>query len=228
MNLFNYESKFIQMLNMLADMIILNLLYLLCCIPVFTIGAAQAGLYTGLRVLVDKENDEYCYKAFFRGFANGFKKITLLWIAFLGIMALLVWSLLMIYSYRFEGSGPAIWISFIAIVILCIYISVLISFHSKFDCTAKQLIKNAWFTMLGHPLRSILLGLLVWLPAFFFAAEPYTFMRLTLILITLYYSIAFLFGNTIMNKHYKHLEQLFFPAEEAEETEESEDEDPEE
>lgn len=224
MNLFNYESKFIQILNMFADMVILNLLYLLCCIPVFTIGAAQAGLYTALRVLVDKENDEYCYKAFFRGFANGFKKISLLWMGFLAVIAALVWSLLMIQGYKFEGSGPAVWIALIAIVILCIYTAVLTSFHSKFDCTAKQLVKNAWFTMLGHPLRSILLGALVWLPAFLFAADPYSFMRLTLIVITMYYSIALLFGNTIMNKHYKHLEQLFFPADESDPTEEAEDE----
>ena len=65
MNIFNYESKFNQMVMVLADMIILNLLYLICCIPIFTIGAAQAGLYTAVRAMRDDE--DYvgsCYAAF--------------------------------------------------------------------------------------------------------------------------------------------------------------------
>ena len=51
MNIFNYESKFNQLLMTLADLIILNLLFVVCSLPIFTIGAAQAGLFTGIRVL---------------------------------------------------------------------------------------------------------------------------------------------------------------------------------
>ena len=65
MNIFDYNSKFNQLLMTVADIIILNVLYLVCCIPVFTIGAAQAGLFTGIRVLLDKEDDSSCAKAFF-------------------------------------------------------------------------------------------------------------------------------------------------------------------
>ena len=46
MNFFSYESKPMQILMLLGDLIILNLLFILCSLPVFTIGAAQAGLYT--------------------------------------------------------------------------------------------------------------------------------------------------------------------------------------
>ena len=41
---FDYDNKFMQLLSKATDMIILNLLFLLCCIPIFTIGAAQAAL----------------------------------------------------------------------------------------------------------------------------------------------------------------------------------------
>ena len=44
--LFSYDSKLMQTLTFVGDLIILNLLYLLCCVPVFTIGAAQAVLET--------------------------------------------------------------------------------------------------------------------------------------------------------------------------------------
>ena len=65
-NIFHYDSKFMQLLLKFADYIILNMIYIACCVPIFTIGAAQAGLYNGLRVLQDKEDDSSCIKAFFR------------------------------------------------------------------------------------------------------------------------------------------------------------------
>lgn len=208
MHLFNYDSKFMQFLGMFADMVIMNVLFVICSLPVFTIGAAQAGLFSGLRVLMDKDNDEYCYRAFFKGFANGFKKITLLWTLLLVLMALMGWSLAMIYTFRFENATVAIWFGFIALGVMCVYSSVLTSFHAKFDCTAKQLLKNAWYTMLSHPIRSLLLGALVWLPTGLFIWDTYTFMRLTVIFITMYHSVAYFFGNVLMEKHYQRLTEL--------------------
>ncbi len=222
MNPFSYDSKFMQILGMFADMVIMNLLYILCCIPIFTIGAAQAGLYTGLRVLVDKDNDEYCYRAFFRGFANGFKRITLVWCIVLVVMLLMVWVLLMIHNYQFTNSSVSVWLSMIALIVLCIYSAVLTSFHSKFECTSWQLAKNTWYTVLGHPIRSIILGALTWLPTAIFLIDPNSFIHLTIIFLTMYYSIALLLCETVMKKHYQHLTSKFFPspAEETESTEE--------
>ena len=43
--LFSYDSKLMQTLTFVADLILLNILYLLCCVPMFTIGAAQGALW---------------------------------------------------------------------------------------------------------------------------------------------------------------------------------------
>ena len=67
-NVFSYESAPMQMLLRLGDLILLNVCYLACCIPVFTIGAAQAGLYSACRVMQDKTNDGSVTAAFFKGF----------------------------------------------------------------------------------------------------------------------------------------------------------------
>ena len=39
------DSKIIQFLNRLGELILLNLCFLLCCLPVVTVGAASAALY---------------------------------------------------------------------------------------------------------------------------------------------------------------------------------------
>ena len=43
--IFSPDSKLMGGLSLLADMIVVNCLYLLCCIPIFTIGAARVALY---------------------------------------------------------------------------------------------------------------------------------------------------------------------------------------
>ena len=39
------ESRIFHILCTLTDLVVLNLLYVLCCIPVVTIGAATTALY---------------------------------------------------------------------------------------------------------------------------------------------------------------------------------------
>ena len=36
---FNYDSPFFQFLNRVADLIIVNVLFLVCCVPLITVGA---------------------------------------------------------------------------------------------------------------------------------------------------------------------------------------------
>ena len=68
MNFFSYESKPMQILMYIADLVILNVLFVLCSIPIFTIGASHAALYSAIRTLQDPEDDTSVTKAFFAWF----------------------------------------------------------------------------------------------------------------------------------------------------------------
>ena len=107
-SIFSYENKVIQLLMKIADMAILNVLYLVCCIPVFTIGAAQAGLYSGIRQLLNSEDDRSPVPFFFKGFRMGFKQVTLVYLAyaagFVLLAVLYVW--LQFFSYAGIGAAP--------------------------------------------------------------------------------------------------------------------------
>ena len=70
MSIFNPNSKFMYYLGITGDLIILNVLFAICCLPVVTIGAAQAGLYTGLRNVMDRDSGNTPTKSFFKGFKN--------------------------------------------------------------------------------------------------------------------------------------------------------------
>ena len=44
MKLFSPDSKFMRAMSTLGDLMLLNLVFLLCCIPVVTVGAAVTAL----------------------------------------------------------------------------------------------------------------------------------------------------------------------------------------
>ena len=84
--LFDMDSGIMQMLTRLADLVILNLLFLITSIPVLTIGAALTAMsYTNLKL---KENEGYVVKNYFRSFRENLKQSTLIWMIFLFLLVI--------------------------------------------------------------------------------------------------------------------------------------------
>ena len=86
------DSPVIAFLNKMTDIIILNLLFLLCCIPIVTIGVACTALYH-VSILSIRLGDGYVVKRFFTSFKNDFKQATILWLLLLLISAFLGWDI---------------------------------------------------------------------------------------------------------------------------------------
>lgn len=203
-SVFSYESKPMQILMYIGDLIIMNFIYLLCCIPIVTIGAAQAGMYSAAKVMLDKEDDSSLTAAFFKGFTTGFWTVTGAW----GLMTLLL-AFVTFTGYTAIQYGAPAWLVGIAVVVCALFQSLIPLFHSRFNCTVKQLIRNAWFLLFAHPLRSIGVFITIWLPVCVFLVSVYHFMTFTPIWGTLYFSTAMLFGFTFMKKPFKTLIQHF-------------------
>lgn len=203
-SVFSYDSPMMQILMYIGDLIILNFIYLLCCFPVFTIGAAQAGLFTAMRVLNDKEDDTSVVAAFFRGFKNGFGKVTLAW----GMLSVLLVVLAVAAILAYANSLPA-WICIVSVCVCALFQSLVPAFHSRFDCTVIQLIRNSWFLLIGHPLRSIGTAVLIWIPVVVFLLDSFLFLSAGPIWCTLYFSTAFLFAELFLRKPFKTLVEEF-------------------
>ena len=194
--LFSYDSKPMQILNFVGDLIILNVLYLLCCIPIFTIGAAQAGLHTGCKVLLDKEDDNSPAGAFLKGFVSGFLKITAAWGILTVILAVVIYGSVTAYLF-----GAPLWTVIPAAVVCAAFHTLAPLFHARFDCTIWQLIKNPWFMLFAHPLRTLLSVAIAWAPVIlFFTMDLYDFMSMTPIWMTLFFSTAFCMVHFLMKK----------------------------
>lgn len=206
---FSYESKPMQLLMFLGDIILLNVLYLICCIPLFTIGAAQSAMFTACKVLLDKEDDSSPYAAFWRGFTRNFGTVTLAW----GAMTLTL--LLIIYgAITAAALGSPVWPVILAVAVCAVFQTLVPAFHSRFGCIWWQLIRNSWFLLFAHPLRSILSTALICGPSVYlficlYNGTLYDFLSLTVIWGALYFSTAFCFATSFLKKPFQTLAEHF-------------------
>ena len=204
--LFNYENKFMQLLMTVGDMIILNVIFLLCCLPIFTIGAAQAGLCAGLRQLTNKEDDNSPVVAYFKGFAAGFGKITIAYCIMLVVMVLVGYTAASIMFFDVNGvQGAPVTLSLVGVCLCAIFQTIISIFHSRFFCTVGQLFRNAWLMILAHPLRCLISGALAWLPVVLFLVDLSIFVLITPVIMTISYSFLFLMINSVMKKPFDDL-----------------------
>ena len=88
MRLFSYDSKFSQIMLKLCYGCYLNLLWIICSLPVFTAGAATAALYD-VTLRLAREEEPPLTSRFFKAFRENFRQATILWLILLGVGALL-------------------------------------------------------------------------------------------------------------------------------------------
>lgn len=207
--LLNYESPLMQSIMKLGDIVILNCLFLLCSIPIITIGAAQAGLYTGFRVVLDPEDDSSCVKAFFRGFKTGFSVITPVWLSLTVAVGAVAYSCIMSYVIEKSGGFASTIIVAAGLLIVIVLQTVAPLFHSRFSCSRRQLFKNTFYFMFAHPLRSFAVAILMWMPVILFLLDAVLFARLTILILAAWYGVAGLFSIRLTRKPFQTLEEHF-------------------
>lgn len=118
MRFFSYESRFSQLLLKLCYSCYLNILWLICSLPVITIGASTTALYyASLKVI--REEESHCGKMFFHSFKENFKQATQLWLILLGAGLFLGADGYILYHLRRSSTGTlaVIWTLILALVI---------------------------------------------------------------------------------------------------------------
>ena len=78
--LFDYEHPFLRLLSKISDLFVLNLMTLVLCLPIVTIGASiTAAHYTALKL---RRGESYVMQSFWKSFKENFKQSTIIWMIF--------------------------------------------------------------------------------------------------------------------------------------------------
>ncbi|OZG69687.1 YesL family protein [Bifidobacterium eulemuris] len=85
--LFDQNNPFFRIMNVLFDLIVLNVLTLLCSIPIVTAGASFTAMHSVLWRMVRRE-ENYISRQFFEAFKRNFKQATAFWLVVLALLAI--------------------------------------------------------------------------------------------------------------------------------------------
>lgn len=83
---FGMDTKLYRFFAMAWNLIELNLLTLLMCLPVVTAGASLTSMHYVLLKLMRKE-ESYISRMYWQAFKENFRQATILWVAFLALFA---------------------------------------------------------------------------------------------------------------------------------------------
>lgn len=145
----NFDGPFMNFLNKAADLVIINILYIVCCIPVFTIGAATTAMYYSVYKVIEDRGSSVV-KGFFHSFCQNFKQGTIIWLVmmfFYGVVGVDFY-----FLYRPDAESNSIMVALLVIsafVLLCVmeYVFPLLA---RFDNSIKNTLVNAVLLCIGN------------------------------------------------------------------------------
>ena len=208
---FNFEGPVFTFLSRLADLFWLNLLYILCCIPVITVGAATTALYY-VTLKMAKDEEGYITRSFFKSFKENFRQATVIWVGFLVIGLIMIMDLRIVNGGNAAGvfSSPALGnVVMVAVFVMGIVVlmtgTYIFPILAQFDNTVKNTIKNAFLISIRHLPYTIAMLVITAVPValiWFFPA--------LLILVLIMFSATAYFNSKLFNKIFV----LYMPKEE--------------
>ena len=167
MNFFSMDNAFFRIVGKMVDLIWLNVLTVICCIPVITAGASLTAMYYVELKVVDNQEGSIT-KNFFRAFKENFKNDTRIWAVALLILCFYISDMYILKQGVMDGYGSLLTITRVCILAILIFVYMMLCYVfpllARYDNTIKQTLKNAVLLMFGFFPRSICMGIIYLFP----------------------------------------------------------------
>ncbi len=218
-NIFRIDSPLMQGLTKFTNWMIINIITVVMCIPVFTIGAAVTAMYDVLGRM-ERGQEVRIIGSYFRAFRSNFKQATVMWLILLlaGIaLGLVVW----VYMVN-DVPGKQYWIGFTSVVAIfwLMVLSWVFPLQAQFANPVKRTMNNAVLGSLGYLPRSAGMALVNALPWIMLYNKTNLFLYLLPIWTTIWFSLGAIINLRLLKKI---LQQFMEPQEKGSEMEGVED-----
>ncbi|MFW5554538.1 MAG: YesL family protein [Roseburia inulinivorans] len=166
------DGKFVKVLNRIADLVGLNLLAILFCIPIITIGASITAVY-GCIFRIQEKREGYLTKDFWKLFKECFRSSTIIYFVGVAVVAMLY------LDYQIFATDSRLDILQVLVVAGGILVAEIFTYafpmESYFENSLKATVKNALLLGISNiPYTLLMLGINVF-PFFLVARIPVTF-----------------------------------------------------
>jgi len=203
MNPFRIDSPLMQMLSDIVDLILLNMLTIVCCLPIVTIGAATTAL-CDVTARIHRDEGRIWYH-YFHAFKANFKQATAIWLIMLPLGVLLFLSM-HYYAYLDLPAGSVFQVVTIMLAVLwAMVFTWVFPLQSRFENKVKETLRNALLCSLAYLPKTIFataLNLVPWLLLYF---ATNLFVKIGFIWITLWFALTIYVNWKILEKPFKRL-----------------------
>ena len=148
MGIFDADGRLARFLNALGNLIVLNILTLICSLPIITIGTSMTALYT-MTMRMARNEESSIIRGYFRAFHNNFKQSTIFWGIGGGLIVFMLFDIWLLQSVK--GNFGLELIHIFAV-------------QARFENTMKNTAKNALLFCVGHFPQAILMLTVTLLP----------------------------------------------------------------
>lgn len=186
--MFSPDSRFMEILGRITDLILLNILFVITCLPVFTVGAAITALYTMCFRLMREEYGSII-RSYFAAFKANFKQATVLW----GLLLLAGVPALYYLSQALNQTGILQYGALVFILIFAVVFmtgSYAFPWISQFENATAQALKNALLLSISRLPRTLAVLAINLMPVIVFVINADLFVRISFLWVSLYFAAA--------------------------------------
>ena len=198
MKLFSPDSKFMRAMSMLGDLCLLNLAFLVCCVPIVTVGPAITALDTAAFRLV-RDGAGRPVTVFFQTFRQNLRRGICLWLVLLlagGFVTLDIW-----LFAAFTGPLRLLEVVFVLLLVLVLFTAgYAFPLLSQFENTVKGTLKNALFLSLGYLPRTLAITVLNVFPFALLLWNMLLFLECGFVWVFLYFAAAAYLNAKLLEK----------------------------
>lgn len=207
MKFLQMDSPLMHFLGKVADVVIVNLLTILCCIPVITAGAAFTAMhYCCLKIVRNEESS--ITKQYFHSFKDNFKQSTIIWLIMLVIIAFFGFDFVFLYTNPTSISSYVLGGLAIVVLISAIIGSMVFPIQAKFSNPIRKTFKFAFVFSFRHFFNSLIVVVV--------SLIPFAGMYFLMVIFPLFFCICFsgpaMVSASLYNKHFKVIEDKYLEA----------------
>lgn len=146
-SIFSPENPVWNFFSTVADLVMLNILFLITCIPGFTIGASVTALYAIIMKIAQKSNG-HLFQNYWHAFKTNFRQSTIIWIILLVFGSILGLDLYLVNCFQF----PKIFNYIFLLLVFCLIciMSYIFPLQCKFINSVKNTFKNAFTVSIAN------------------------------------------------------------------------------
>lgn len=187
--LLNPDSPIMSFWKKLTDFVILNVLWVVGCLPVITIGASTAAMH---RCVMQQQihGDISVFKDFWKAYRQNFKQATGLFLIEAVVICIFLIDIQIVWNMETQtGVMNVIWIIML-FVLLIPALSVLLPLQAQFENGFFATLKKAWLMAMLHLPAALLVTLINGIPLFMSVFMPRLFLKSLM--------LWFLFGRVLL------------------------------